>query len=292
MTVPAVRREARGNNGWAFPDLVVEAWGDAACFTRPELKAERVSYQVMTPSAARGVLEAIFWKPQFRYVVRRIEVLRPVSWLRVRRNEVKSMISPQDVKRLQSDRRHRYDPESDRDQRSTLALRDVRYRIHAQIVVAPEALAGSAKYPLGVGGEVPRAAASPGRARCVLLSAVSGLQGVCRFVREGGPAGVAGAVQRRARGDAALHRVRRGRRELPVVSRVGRGRCARGSAGAVAGRRGDDAVDFPARHRTGGLTCAAAASDRVRGPDRRMSFLPSSTGRSRSTGCWISHRTA
>ncbi|MFC8705899.1 type I-C CRISPR-associated protein Cas5c [Streptomyces anulatus] len=147
VTVPAVRREARGNDGWAFPDLVVEAWGDGACFTRPELKAERVSYQVMTPSAARGVLEAIFWKPQFRYVVRRIEVLRPVSWLRVRRNEVKSMISAQDVKRLQGDRRHRYDVESDRDQRSTLALRDVRYRIHAQIVVAPEALAGSAKYP-------------------------------------------------------------------------------------------------------------------------------------------------
>ncbi|MFJ8856095.1 type I-C CRISPR-associated protein Cas5c [Streptomyces sp. NPDC102437] len=126
---------------------MVEVWGDVACFTRPELKAERVSYQVMTPSAARGVLEAIFWKPQFRYMVRKIEVLRPVRWLRVRRNEVKSVISAQEVRKLQSDRRHRYDVETDRDQRSTLALRDVRYRIHAQIVVAPEALAGSAKYP-------------------------------------------------------------------------------------------------------------------------------------------------
>ncbi|MFI0212651.1 type I-C CRISPR-associated protein Cas5c [Streptomyces diastaticus] len=146
-TVPARRRAARGNEGWAFPDLVVEVWGDAACFTRPELKTERVSYPLMTPSAARGVLEAIFWKPQFHYVVRTIEVLRPVSWMRVRRNEVKSVISAQEVKKLQGDRRHRYDVEADRDQRSTLALRDVRYRIRAQIVVSPEALAGSAKFP-------------------------------------------------------------------------------------------------------------------------------------------------
>ncbi|MFE3430407.1 type I-C CRISPR-associated protein Cas5c [Streptomyces sp. NPDC059171] len=140
-------RMRRGNEGWVYPDLVVEVWGEAACFTRPELKTERVSYQVMTPSAARGVLEAIFWRPQFRYVVRKIEVLRPVTWLRVRRNEVKSVITAQDVKKLQTDRRHRYDVERDRDQRSTLALRDVRYRIHAQIVVSPEALAGSEKYP-------------------------------------------------------------------------------------------------------------------------------------------------
>ncbi|RPK55908.1 type I-C CRISPR-associated protein Cas5c [Streptomyces sp. ADI95-17] len=146
-TVPAAGRLGRGNEGWAFPDLVVEVWGEVACFTRPELKAERVSYQVMTPSAARGVLEAIFWKPQFHYVVRKIEVLRPVSWMRVRRNEVKSVISAQEVRKLQSDWRYRYDVETDRDQRSTLALRDVRYRIHTQIVVDPEALAGSAKYP-------------------------------------------------------------------------------------------------------------------------------------------------
>ncbi|MGW1939549.1 type I-C CRISPR-associated protein Cas5c [Streptomyces goshikiensis] len=144
--VSASGRAGRGNDGWAFPDLVVEVWGDAACFTRPELKTERVSYQVMTPSAARGVLEAIFWKPQFTYVVRKIEVLRPVSWLRVRRNEVKSVISAQEVRKLQSDRRYRYDVEKDRDQRSTLALRDVRYRIHAQIVVTPQGLAGSPKH--------------------------------------------------------------------------------------------------------------------------------------------------
>lgn len=159
-------------------------WGDAACFTRPELKTERVSYPLMTPSAARGVLEAIFWKPQFHYVVRKIEVLRPVSWMRVRRNEVKSVISAQEVKKLQADRRHRYDVEADRDQRSTLALRDVRYRIHAQIVVSPEALAGSAKFPCGIGGEVPRAVAAPGRARGVFLGAVPGVPGVLRVVRE------------------------------------------------------------------------------------------------------------
>ncbi|WP_326693254.1 MULTISPECIES: type I-C CRISPR-associated protein Cas5c [unclassified Streptomyces] len=141
------RRAARGNDGWSFPDLVVETWGDFACFTRPELKAERVSYQVMTPSAAEGLLRAIFWKPQFQYVIRRIEVLEPIRWMLVRRNEVQSVISPQRVKALRAGAAERYDVEEDRDQRSTMGLRDVRYRIHAQIVVDPKARAGSGKYP-------------------------------------------------------------------------------------------------------------------------------------------------
>lgn len=221
-TVPASSRMRRGNEGWVYPDLVVEVWGEAACFTRPELKTERVSYQVMTPSAARGVLEAIFWRPQFRYVVRKIEVLRPVTWLRVRRNEVKSVITAQEVKKLQTDRRHRYDVEKDRDQRSTLALRDVRYRIHAQIVVSPEALAGSEKYPCGVGGEVPRAAAPQGGARCVFLAAVPGVPGVHRLVWEGRSAAAGGPLRRGARGDAALDRVRAAGGALSVVSCVGR----------------------------------------------------------------------
>ncbi|MER5915342.1 type I-C CRISPR-associated protein Cas5c [Streptomyces sp. NPDC001982] len=144
-TVIAPRRE-RGNDGWPFPDLVVETWGDLACFTRPELKAERVSYQVMTPSAATGLLEAIFWKPEFQYVIRRIEVLSPIRWTRLRRNEISSVITGAEVDKLRTGQGRRYDAAEDRDQRSTMALRDVRYRIHAQIVVAAHARKGSAQH--------------------------------------------------------------------------------------------------------------------------------------------------
>ncbi|WP_404868380.1 type I-C CRISPR-associated protein Cas5c [Kitasatospora griseola] len=136
----------RGNSGWVFPDLVVEVWGPLACFTRPELKSERVSYPVMTPSAATGVLEAIYWKPEFRYVVRAIEVLRPVQWLQVRRNEVKSVVTAKKVQELQTVPGARYDVEEDRDQRNTMALADVAYRIRAQIVVARHANAPEEKF--------------------------------------------------------------------------------------------------------------------------------------------------
>ena len=72
------------------PLLTVRVWGEMACFTRPEMKAERVSYPVMTPSAARGVLEAIFWKPEFSWQVREIWVLKPIQHFSILRNEVNS----------------------------------------------------------------------------------------------------------------------------------------------------------------------------------------------------------
>src|SRR3954471_8206294 len=68
----------------------VKVWGDLACFTRPEMKVERVSYAVMTPSAARGVLEAIFWKPEFSWQIEEIQVLRPVRYFSILRNELNS----------------------------------------------------------------------------------------------------------------------------------------------------------------------------------------------------------
>src|SRR5207249_10984277 len=71
----------------------LRTWGDLACFTRPEMKVERVSYPVITPSAARGLLEAILYKPQFRWRVRRIAVKKPIRFLAFRRNEVKSRLS-------------------------------------------------------------------------------------------------------------------------------------------------------------------------------------------------------
>src|SRR4051794_30935517 len=76
-----------------LPPLAVKVWGERACFTRPEMKVERVSYSVMTPSAARGVLEAIFWKPEFTWRVREIAVLKPIRHFSIVRNEVNHIAS-------------------------------------------------------------------------------------------------------------------------------------------------------------------------------------------------------
>ena len=76
-----------------YPSIKVEATGDLACFTRPELVSERMSYPVMTPTAAVGLLSAVFWKPQFRWTVERIEVLAPVRWTTLRRNESETAIT-------------------------------------------------------------------------------------------------------------------------------------------------------------------------------------------------------
>jgi CRISPR-associated protein Cas5d len=73
--------------------ICLHAWGEWACFTRPEMKVERVSYDVMTPSAARGILEAIYWKPEIRWVIDRITVLNPIRFASIRRNEVSEKIA-------------------------------------------------------------------------------------------------------------------------------------------------------------------------------------------------------
>src|SRR3982751_744540 len=75
----------------------LHVWGERACFTRPEMKVERVSYDVMTPSAARAILEAILWKPSIRWVVTQIDLLKPIKWESVRRNEVANVISSRNV---------------------------------------------------------------------------------------------------------------------------------------------------------------------------------------------------
>ncbi len=100
----------------------LKVWGRNACFTRPEMKAERVSYDVMTPSAARGVLEAISWKPAIVWRVTQIDVLNPVKWESVRRNEVGKTMSPAAPGLYVED---------ERQQRAGLFLRDVAYTIHA-----------------------------------------------------------------------------------------------------------------------------------------------------------------
>lgn len=131
---------------YPHPDLAVEVSGPFACFTRPELKVERFSYPVMTPSAARGLLESIFWKPEVSWIVRRIDVLKEIRWFTVRRNEVTEMLTTDWVRRAAQDPAVRFDVEEDRDQRNTVGLRDVAYRIHAQVVLREHADAPIAKY--------------------------------------------------------------------------------------------------------------------------------------------------
>jgi CRISPR-associated protein Cas5d len=107
--------------------------GDYALFTRPEMKAERVSYDVITPSAARGVLEAIYWKPQIRWVIDRLHVLRPIRFTSVRRNEVASKIplGPARTAMKAGSGSLGVAIEEDRQQRAALLLRDVAYVIEA-----------------------------------------------------------------------------------------------------------------------------------------------------------------
>lgn len=121
--------------------VAVRVWGDYACFTRPEMKAERVSYDVMTPSAARGILEAIHWKPAIRWVVDRIHVLNEIRFDNVRRNEVESKIPVGNVKAAMKG-----DPtplcqfaSKDRQQRATLLLRDVSYVVEAHFELTDRA---------------------------------------------------------------------------------------------------------------------------------------------------------
>ena len=122
-------------------NLCLKVWGDYACFTRPEMKVERVSYDVMTPSSARAVLEAILWKPAISWTVTKIEVLNPVRWTSVRRNEVASIISTRNAISAMNAGTGQLGlyVEDDRQQRATMLLRDVAYRIHAHFTVKDNA---------------------------------------------------------------------------------------------------------------------------------------------------------
>lgn len=118
------------NIGYGFK---LKVWGDYACFTRPEMKAERVSYDVMTPSAARGILEAIYWKPAISWKIDRIHVLNPIKWDNIRRNERSGKISEQTVKTAMNGGNVSLYQDGSRDavQRASLVLRDVAYVIEA-----------------------------------------------------------------------------------------------------------------------------------------------------------------
>jgi CRISPR-associated protein Cas5d len=123
-------------------DWCLEVWGDYACFTRPEMKVERVSYDVMTPSAARAIYEAILWKPAIKWHITRIDVLEPIRWISVRRNEVGKIANGPTQAQLEgsSGEPMGFFIEDCRQQRAGLFLRDVRYRIHAWFEYIPPEL--------------------------------------------------------------------------------------------------------------------------------------------------------
>jgi CRISPR-associated protein Cas5d len=134
-----------GYEGFVKTKVQIECWGEWACFTRPEMKVERVSYDVITPSAARGILESIYWKPEIQWVIDRLIVLRPIRFSSIRRNEVKDKISMAAANRVmksgagvlgidvsEGDMRQRQ-------QRAALLLQNVAYVIdaHFNIVGGP-----------------------------------------------------------------------------------------------------------------------------------------------------------
>ena len=115
--------------GYTDKEYCLEVWGDYACFTRPELKVERVSYDVITPSAARAIFEAILFKKYaMRWQVTKIEVLNPIKWDSVRRNEVGATANVKSTGIYIEDKRQ---------QKNTLLLKDVKYRLWAKLVFIP-----------------------------------------------------------------------------------------------------------------------------------------------------------
>ena len=122
----------------------VEVWGDYALFTRPEMKTERVSYDVMTPSAARGLLESIYWHPGMKWCIDRIHVCSPIRFTNIRRNEVKDTISARKVKTVMEKGQGELNlatPESIQ-QRAAMVLRDVHYVIDAHFDLTENAAPG------------------------------------------------------------------------------------------------------------------------------------------------------
>lgn len=124
--------------------VTIEVWGDYACFSRPEMKVERVSYDMLTPSAARGLLEAIYWHPGMRWIIDRIHVCAPIRFTNIRRNEVKDTISARKVSTVMekgAGELYLATPESIQ-QRAAMVLRDVRYVIEAHFEMTEKAAPG------------------------------------------------------------------------------------------------------------------------------------------------------
>lgn len=124
--------------------ISLEVWGDYACFSRPEMKVERVSYDVITPSAARGLIEAIFWHPGMRWVIDRIQVCNPIRFTNIRRNEVKDVILWRSVKSVMDSGKGNLSLSTadSIQQRAAMILKDVRYIIDAHFELTDKAAPG------------------------------------------------------------------------------------------------------------------------------------------------------
>lgn len=123
--------------------ISLEVWGDYACFTRPEMKTERVSYDMMTPSAARGLLESIYWHPGLHWIIDRIHVCAPIRFTNLRRNEVKSTVSARTARTVMERGKGELYLVTSQDiqQRAAMLLRDVHYVINAHFDVTAQAAA-------------------------------------------------------------------------------------------------------------------------------------------------------
>lgn len=123
--------------------ISLEVWGDYACFTRPEMKTERVSYDMMTPSAARGLLESIYWHPGLRWIIDRIHVCAPIRFTNLRRNEVKSTVSARTARTVMERGKGELYLVTSQDiqQRASMLLRDVHYVIDAHFDITAQAAA-------------------------------------------------------------------------------------------------------------------------------------------------------
>ena len=120
----------------------IEVWGDFALFTRPEMKVERVSYPAITPSACRAIFEAILWKPAIEWQIKRVEILSPIKWLSVRRNEVGTKLSTRHAQSMMNGKGksdYALIIDDNRQQRASLLLKDVRYRIYADFAMTDKA---------------------------------------------------------------------------------------------------------------------------------------------------------
>ncbi len=115
-------------NSINYKPFCLEIWGDYACFTRPEMKVERVSYDVPTPSSVRAVFESIFWKPAIRWHPIKVDIINPIKWISVRRNEIGAVMSPRSTEILIEDNRQ---------QRAGYFLREVKYRFYAVLEYIP-----------------------------------------------------------------------------------------------------------------------------------------------------------
>lgn len=121
--------------------ICLKIWGDYACFTRPEMKAERVSYDVITPSSARGIIESIYWKPAIKWIIDKIHVINPIQFTNIRRNEISEKISFSSIAAIANGENKPFyiDTLEKRQQRASLILKDVCYCIEAHFELTDKA---------------------------------------------------------------------------------------------------------------------------------------------------------